>query len=343
MKNTFTKLLSVFLITTSLLACNKDDSNNSGGDLKPLNVTPANLKGAWEVESWLINGQPATSSPNNSPADKLQYEISDTVLTIILSKNNQVTWVASAPYTIQNGRIVTKDEANSSLQDLDILTITATTMRVRPLPQEASNSGELTWNLRRIELSAIVGGPNQGEQEEEGPEGRPGKWREQSIQMQMFTPTRQFIYENVFKTRGSQQTPEAEFLNCSYLGDTKTFQLEMTAFRRESSRSEEHEIEAQLWLIGRDVVFDFSKRKEVVNIDIVSSRREQHPGFVATYHPPRSKKVYFGMTRDSRCTLNLTRHARSVRFEGACRDLDANGDRIEGRSRMIIKGACSLP
>ena len=323
MKNSFQKFFGVLLVTTTIVACNKDDSKN-GGDLRPLNVTTANIIGAWEIETQTADVR--TSVPNT----KSQFEITDTTIAAIQSSGNRVLWNRSADYVLQNGRIVTQNVDKNILPDLDILQITESTMQVRALVTNGSTNQELIWSLKRIDPSQLVGGST-------GPTRPGGSW-EESVQMEMVTPTLKFTYQDSFKGRRQQRSP----LNCSYDRETSTFDLDLTAYRRGSDRRDDRDVEAQVSLTGRDVVFDFSRRHESVNFSIVNPRRQQRPAFVATYNHQGGRKIYFSTTRESRCNVTLTRQGKMVSFEAMCRELDANGDRLEGRARISLKGSCSL-
>lgn len=321
MKNSFQKILGVLLVTTTLMACNKDDSKNGGGDLRPLNVTTANLVGAWEVATQTVDVR--TSVPNT----KTQFEFTETTIAAIQSTGPRVLWSRSADYVLENGRIITQDADKNVLPDLEILKITESTLEVRAAFTNGSVTQEIIWSLKRIDPSQLVGGST-------GPTRPGGAW-EESVQMEMVTPTLQYTYKDSFKGRRQQKSP----LDCSYDRETNTFDLQMTAYRR---GTEGRDVEAEVSLTGRDVMFDFSKRDESVNFSIQNSRRQQRPAFVATYQPRGDRAIYFSATRDSRCNVTLNRQGRMISFEAMCRDLDANGDRLEGRARISLKGSCKL-
>lgn len=337
MNSSIHKFLIAGFMTLSLAACNKSDSGNGGPDLRPLNVDSKTVAGAWQVEAILANGQ-TYQQQGSAVGEIYQLDITSSRIAIVTSKNGQVTERQDSTYTLENGKIVTKDTRRQNMADLEILLVTASTMQVRPYPQTGGVIYQ--WNLRRIDPSLVVGGSN-------NTGGGTGANVEQFIQMDMATPSLKF--SKLYKKIGNVDATSNDFvdLSCNYKPNVGVFEINLTTYRknmdgRNQSQSQSRNTESQVTLRGR-VDMDLSKYEEAVNFTIERGRSQQRPGFVAEFNPPRARAIYFSLGREGRCEVSLNRQDGVVNFNGSCARIDANGDdRSDGRSRMSLRGTCVL-
>lgn len=328
MKYSFSKILCAFFITTGLLACSNDESKKgNGAEINPRNVTTGHLVGAWQVDGYLINGNPATPRSDEF-AETIQYDISDTQIRVIMSQNNQVTWETTAAYKIENGRVVTLDSQQSAVHDFDIVALTSTTMRVRPIPQEGQ--GDMNWTLRRIDPSTLAGGPV----------GTPGSPRLEQV-INITAKSRSFQFTKSYGNSSVSSTNDLDF-SCDYARNKGVFRLNFAAYRPGSRQRTERDIESDLSIIGRDVHFDERLRSELKNFEVRPPGEGRRPGFVATFTPRQGRKIYFGMAYRSHCQFSLRRNGDVVEFEGLCRNLAAYGEKMEKHGEVFISGACAL-
>lgn len=327
MKNLLQTVFLTMLTALALVACGKKGSDN-GGDLRPLNVEPGTVAGAWQLEAVLINSQ---FSPNELAADELlQFEINDSRIFQIRSRNNQVTEVSFAKYTLDNGRIMTQSHRRNDIPSFEVLLVTASTLQLRALNQEGTLLRQL--NLRRIEPSQIVGGSRAG-----GPDAA---LPEEFLQLTVKTPALEFtkLYRsNNASDRGEDDTE----LSCRYNERQETFSLNFSTYRkRQDSRSQNRSVEAQVILRGK-VRLDLSRYEEAANFTVGRGEKDR-PGFSAQINSPRSRGLDLSLSRRGGCQVSLKRDGDVVTLVSDCRNVDTRGDRSESGGRVTLRGTCLL-
>jgi hypothetical protein len=200
-------------------------------------------------------------------------------------------------------------------------------MQIRPLPAV----GDGVWNLIRIDASQIAGRGNSTEP------------LDQYIQMDMSTPSLKFSKKYQRSSTDDNSTDDYVNLTCNYNERRQDFELNLTTYRRSmDSKNPDRKVEAQVTLGGK-ADFDMNTDYETVNMVITNSSQQQRPGFVAQFSPPRSRDIFFSLSRrNGRCDVSLTRQGTDLSFYSECSNVDANGDNIEGNSKITLRGNCIL-
>jgi hypothetical protein len=256
-----------------------------------------------------------------------QYEITSSKITLINSSNNVVTSRLRGAYTLNNGKITTQGTRHNKIQDLEVLKVTASTMQLRPLPA----TGDTLWNLVRIDPSKLVGRNNNSVPVDE------------TINMKMETPSLQF--SKSYKRTAGSDNGQDDFvdLRCSYDEQSQVFTLNLNTFRRGMDpKKPERRNEASLTLSGI-ADFETSAEYDTAHFAITNSSQQQGgPGFLAQFSPPRSRDIYFSLSRrKGRCDVGVNRLGDAFSFSADCTNVDANGDNIEGNSRVRVDGTCT--
>lgn len=328
MKNLFQTVFLTTLTILALVGCGKKGSSD-GPDLRPLNVEPGTISGAWQLEAVLINNQYA---PNEFPkGEMIQLEINDTRIFQVRSRDNQVSSVNFAKYTLDNGRIITQSNRRNTIPSFEVVLVTGSTLQLRPLNQQDNLIRQ--WNLRRIEASQVVGGSRAGGGTTPAPE--------EFIQMAIKTSSMEF--SKVYRTSGTDDRGnDGTELSCGYNERLGTFNLKFTTYRkRVEPRAQARAVEAQLSLRGK-VRLDLSRYEEAVNFTVERGDKDR-PGFSAQLSSPRSRDIYFSLgRRSSGCQVSLKRDGDTVTFVGDCRNVDTSGERSESGGRITLRGSCLL-